>query len=209
VALGAFGLDDDIDNRFFIRKILEDGTTASDALSNKLSDKRYKKLAAAFGFGDQPVPATQLSGFGDRITEAYKTRQFEIAVGEQDENMRLALGVRRELSEIAEKPVSDDTKWLTVMGNPPLRKVFETALNLPDSFGTLDLDLQLGAFKEKTENAFGSDLIDQFLTEEKQDDLVRLFLLRSDAQNYDAGLSSRKTALVLLQSSTVWQNRFL
>jgi hypothetical protein len=36
VALTAFGLESDIDNRFFIRKVLEDGTLRNDALSNRL-----------------------------------------------------------------------------------------------------------------------------------------------------------------------------
>ena len=41
VALGAFGLDDDIDNTYFVQKVLADGTTSDDALSSKLADKRY------------------------------------------------------------------------------------------------------------------------------------------------------------------------
>jgi len=36
VALGAFGLSDDINNKFFLQKVLEDGTLDPDALSNKL-----------------------------------------------------------------------------------------------------------------------------------------------------------------------------
>jgi hypothetical protein len=55
VALGAFGLDDDIRNRFFIRKVLEEGTTSpSRRFANRLSDKRYLALAETFGFGDRP-----------------------------------------------------------------------------------------------------------------------------------------------------------
>ena len=38
VALAAYGLQDDIDNRFFIRKILEEGTTSTDALANRLAE---------------------------------------------------------------------------------------------------------------------------------------------------------------------------
>ena len=41
VALGAFGLQDDLPNRAFIRKALEEGTTNRDAFVNKLADKRY------------------------------------------------------------------------------------------------------------------------------------------------------------------------
>ncbi|NQZ71448.1 MAG: DUF1217 domain-containing protein, partial [Dinoroseobacter sp.] len=45
VALGAFGLEADLDNTFFIKKILEDGTTNPKALSNRLSDKRYLAMS--------------------------------------------------------------------------------------------------------------------------------------------------------------------
>ena len=40
VALGAFGLDADINNRAFIQKVLEDGTLSQDALANRLADNR-------------------------------------------------------------------------------------------------------------------------------------------------------------------------
>ena len=38
VALGAFGLDGEIDKKFFIRKVLEGGTEASDSLANRPYD---------------------------------------------------------------------------------------------------------------------------------------------------------------------------
>jgi len=202
VALGAFGLGDDINNKFFIRKVLEDGTLANDALANKLSDKRYLKLSQAFGFGDFPVPSTILSDFGPKITTAYKERQFEAAIGNQNENFRLALGIDRDLTEIAGKDLQEDTMWFTVMGNPPLRKVFETAFNLPQAFGSLDLDKQLEAFKTKAQSAFGDSGIKQFATAEKQEELTRLFLLRADLQAQNVNTSGSHTALALLQNAT-------
>jgi len=42
VALGAFGLDDDIDNKFFIQKILEEGTFDDSSLANRLSDSAFR-----------------------------------------------------------------------------------------------------------------------------------------------------------------------
>jgi len=201
VALEAFGLGDDINNKFFIRKVLEDGTLSDDALANRLSDKRYLKLSQAFGFGDFPVPSTVLSDFGPKITEKYKEREFEAAIGNQNENFRLAMGVDRELGEIANKDLKEDTLWLTVMGNPPMRKVFETAFNLPQSFGALDLDRQLETFKDKARSAFGDGGIKQFASKEKQEDLTRLFLLRADIQAMNINSSGSQIALTLLQNA--------
>ncbi|NHX27484.1 DUF1217 domain-containing protein, partial [Escherichia coli] len=134
VALDAFGLGDDINNRFFIRKVLEDGTLDSAALANRMADKRYLQLAKAFGFGDFDTPNTLLSDFGDKVIADYKTRQFEQAVGSQNENMRLAMNMMRELSDLAAEDSSDETKWFSIMGSKPLRSALETALGLPSQF---------------------------------------------------------------------------
>ncbi len=202
VALEAFGLGDDIDNKFFIRKVLEDGTIAEDALANKLSDQRYLDLTRAFGFGDFPVPNTVLSDFGEKITSAFKERQFEAAVGDQNEDFRLALGISRDLTDIANKDLQEDTLWFTVMGNAPLRAVFETAFNLPSAFGSLDLDKQLETFKARAQSTFGDEGIKQFASVEKQDELTRLFLLQSEVQSLNVNAGGGQTALTLLQNST-------
>ncbi len=101
VALGAFGLDSEIDKKAFIRKILEEGTTAPTALANRLTDKSYYKLSEAFGFGDLGGAKTADIGFAAKIVEAYKTRAFESAVGDSNNNMRLAMNFRREIAELA------------------------------------------------------------------------------------------------------------
>lgn len=200
VALGAYGLDDDIGNRFFVQKVLEDGTLDTDDLANKLSDKRYLEMAQDFGFGDFDIPSTQLSDFGAKMVEAYKQRQFEIAVGEQSQDLRLAMSLDRDLGDILKKSSSDETKWFSMMGNPPLRSVFETALGLPSSFGTLDLDQQLEEFRNKSEQYFGSSEIDQFADPEKREELNRLFLVRSQIANGTASMSGGAIALTLLQN---------
>jgi len=201
VALGAFGLDEDINNKYFLRKVLEDGTLDTAALANRLSDKRYFEFSKAFGFGDFKVANTQLSEFGTRITSAYKERQFEVAIGEQSENMRLALGLQRQLGTLADRDISDNAMWFTIMGETPLRTVFETALGLPKSFGALDLDKQLEIFKDRTQSQFGDSNIAQFSDPEKQEDLIRVFLLRSETQIQNSFVQSGQTALSLLQNS--------
>lgn len=205
VALGAFGLDEDIGNKFFIRKVLEDGTLERSALSNRLADKRYLELSKAFGFGDFSIPNTKLSDFGTRITEAYKERQFEVAVGDQDENMRLALGAQRELDALTKRDISENAMWFTVMGNAPLRNVFETALGLPSSFGSLDLDKQLEVFRDRAERQFGVKDIVQFADPEKQEELIRNFLIRADFQSQNISTLGGRTALALLQSANAFR----
>ena len=201
VALGAFGLDDDLPNRFFVRRVLEDGTLSRDALANKLSDPRYKALSRAFGFGDFDTPRTRLSGFADEITSAYKTRQFEIAVGERNDAMRLALNLDRALPEIAAEGGSDETKWLTVMGSKPLREVFETAMGLPQSFGALDLDKQIETFRARAEATLGTSRIDEIARPETRDALLRQFFAREQLASGPVARGPAATALTLLRTA--------
>lgn len=198
VALGAFGLDEDINNKFFIQKILEDGSVDADALGNRLSDKRYLELTKAFGFGDFDTPNTVLSTFADEIVDDYNSQQFEIAVGEQNDDFRLAMNFERSVGDIAEKDSSANGKWYSIMGNEPLRAVFQTALGFPSSFAAVNLDQQLDQFRERTEQVFGDGEIDQFSQPEAREKLIRLFLVRSEANSFSASTSSASNALALL-----------
>jgi hypothetical protein len=199
VALGAFGLDDDIDNKFFVRKVLEEGTLDSEAFANRLSDKRYFAMAEAFSFHLQP-PNTALSDFPEGILAQYRTRQFEVAVGNQDENLRLALGLSRDIEELAQRNLAEETAWFTIMGNPPMRRVFEKALGLPSQLAAIDLDQQLGEFRAKAQSMFGTSDPADFTDEVLQEKLIRNFLVRSELQNAAFGSSGGTVALTLLQS---------
>ena len=209
VALGAFGLDNDINNKFFIRKVLEDGTLTTTALANRLADKQYQKLSSAFGFGDYAVPSTKLSDFPDKILTAYRTKQFAIAVGEQNPDLRLALNVQSELPAVAAKAnSSENAKWFTVMGNAPMRKVFEKALGLPASLGVLDLDKQLEVFKAKAKSQLGNDAIAQFTDPVKVESLVRRFLLRSEAESFSQSGAGNSALQLMQQASANARYRF-
>ena len=200
VALGAFGLSEDIGSRFFIRQVLEDGTGSDDALANRLTDKRYYDLAEAFAF-DLTPPNTQLSDFGARIAEAYRERQFEEAVGETDEAMRLALSLEREIGNLAERDLSEDGLWFTIMATPPLRQVFEGALGLPKAIGSLDIDRQLTIFQDRALSFFGDSGVRQFAEPGKQDELIRRFLVVDSLNSAPPQTVRGSVALAILQAS--------
>ena len=201
VALGAYGLDADINNRFFLRKVLEGGTLNDDALANRLADKQYRAFSAAFGFGDFAVPSTQLSDFADKVLARHDARQFEIAVGQKSETLRLALNAEREVPALAGKSSSEDSKWFTIMGTAPLRAVFQTAFGLPRSFASIDIDQQLGVFKAKAEQLFGNASLSQFSEPEKLDGLLRRYLALAD-QGVTGSAPKGSLALQLLQTRT-------
>ncbi len=199
IALTAFGLEGDVNSGAFIRKVLTDGTLKDGALSGRLANKQYEKLSAAFGFGDFSVPRSKLSDFPDKILTQYRTRRFEAAVGDQNNTYRLALNAEREIPAIARQSVSETTKWFTILGNPPLREVMQTALGLPKSFATIDLDQQVKVLKARSEAAFGSDSVTQFSDPKALEALTRRYLLRADMRDLSASTSPAAIALQLLR----------
>jgi hypothetical protein len=180
VALTAFGLEADIDARAFIEKVLAEGTLAENAFATRLADKRYAALARTFGFGDLGS-RTGLSGFAQDITARFEARKFEAAVGEVDDNLRRALNLGRGLADIFDSVTANDARWFAVMGDLPLRSVFEGALGLPRDLGKLDLDQQIGVFKSRFSNVFGTEDLATLTNTTEQEKLVRLFLVRADA----------------------------
>ena len=201
VALGAFGLDDDINSKAFIRKVLDDGTSDRSALANRLADKRYRDFSDAFGLGNGQIPQTGRRNFADTIISRHEDRQFEIAVGKQSEDLRIALTLRRELPALASQETTEDTKWLQILGNPPLRRAFERAFGMPDSYAAIDLDQQVSQIKDKAQTRFGTSDPAIFADLERGEELIELYLLRSQILSPVSGYSSASVALTLLQSA--------
>ncbi len=207
LALGAFGLDADIDNKAFIQKVLKDGTLNTSALSNKLADKQYLKFSAAFGFGDFSAPRSKQSDFPDKIITAYRARQFETAVGSQDGDLRLALNAKRELATLATKGSSEQVKWLGILGNSALKQVFSKALGLPTSIGAVDLDQQLQAFQDKADAVFGDRSVSQFTDPSRVETLIRRFMVRAQADAITSRTGSGASALAMLQQTAAFVRR--
>lgn len=200
VALGAFGLQDDINNRFFIEKMLSEGTTAEDALATRFADTRYRDLSAAFGFGPGEQRGALREGFTDEIIARFQASSFEIAAGNQDDNMRLALYAERTIGEVVGGDGSDRRKWFSIMGQAPLRNLFETAFGLPDAFGQSDIDFQVGVFQDRAQRLFGVSDPAQFAEPETLERLITTFLARSQLDGGGAGASGAAIALTLLQT---------
>lgn len=196
VALGAFGLESDISSKAFIRQVLESDVGDSESLVNRLADKRYRRLAEGLGYGSaEGVP----EGLGETVSAAYLQREFERRVGEGDENLRLALNARRELRQFAGRDSKDSTLWYEVMGNPPLRKVFERAFGFGDGYGKLPIDRQLDEFTRASERRLGSSSFADLATEDGIDRLIRNFLARSQLEQ--STVQNRYSAALTLLSS--------
>lgn len=201
VALGAFGLEDKVADKFFFKKVLSEGSEAEDAFALQFTDTTYREMAEAFGFGNSGGARTGESDFAQKITDAYHVRQFEEAVGESDESMRLALNLEREIGEYANGLYPDTVGWFQLMANTPLREVFETAFGLPTSIGSLDIDRQREIFQEANERVFGSTSMDVFKDPENIDKLLRNFFAQEQINNGPGPLTKGMSALTLMQNA--------
>lgn len=198
VALGAFGLENEISSRAFIQKVLESDLSDNRSLVNRLSDKRFLKLAEAFRFG-KGADGGHSDGFGDKIVSKFIDRELERRIGETDESMRLALNAQRELSEMARRDGKETTLWYEVLGNPPLRQVFETALGVESkSFGKIPVDRQMTMVKARAERMFGSEPFKAFGTEAGMEKLMRTYMARSQIQMNTPAQNAYSVALTLL-----------
>ncbi|WP_245216419.1 DUF1217 domain-containing protein [Sagittula salina] len=71
VALSAFGLSDQIDSTYLLKRVLSEGVEDDKALANKLNDGRYVALANAFNFEETVAYPFQEDGFADTVLAAY------------------------------------------------------------------------------------------------------------------------------------------
>jgi hypothetical protein len=201
VALTAFGLEAELDKRAFIRAALESDLSDRESFANRLVDKRYRKLAQAFGFGSG-APRTRDPETVERIVSAFRTRAFERAIGESDPAMRLALNARRELAAYAGAADPDGAAWFAVLGDRPVREVLEKALGLPASFASLDIDRQHAEMRRRTRDLLGDSSLAAFRSAENVEKVIRRFLTREAAAQAPAAGAPGLTALSILRAGT-------
>lgn len=201
VVLNAFGLEDDIDKGAFIRKVIEEGTTDPEAFANRLVEPAYREMADFLGFGN--FGGTLVFDFArNEIVDRYLTHRFELAVGEQDFDLRLALNFKQDAAELAASASTEETMWLRLLGSSPLRPVIEGALFLPTNFALIDLDQQVEEVQSRAQQFFGTSGQDLFSDPENLDKMVERFLLRQQTLGSGAGASTAgSAALTLLQSN--------
>lgn len=141
----------------------------------------------------------------DQISKDYIDREFERRVGLGDDTMRLALNARRELGSLAERTSSKKTLWLEVIGNPPLRKVFETAFGFGPEYAKLEVDRQASEFSKAAKRLLGTDSFDQIGSSKKTERLLRTYMARASISVggvSGSSLNRYNTALSLLSGAT-------
>lgn len=198
VALKAHGLEADIGNRAFIRKVLESDLSDPKSLANRMSDSRYAELARSFGFGDS-VPVTRSDPtLADRIAAAHVQAEFELRVGEADNDLRIALHAQRELAEIAQGTGTETGKWFKVLGSPPLAQFVQTAFGFGSNLAKLPIDSQVTALQTAAKRYLNISDMAQLAEPAVMERAIGLYLARAQLEGGSAGSNRFSTALTLL-----------
>lgn len=140
-ALKAFGLEDMIFAKAFIRKVLAGGVDSRSSFANKLSDGRYKELATTFDFGSLNSATTSFDRAQQGTVDRYVRQSFEQEQGDKDENLRLALYFERKASTL--------TNAFQILADPALLKVVQTALAIPRESSAMPIDKQAEMIQKK------------------------------------------------------------
>lgn len=202
VALGAFGLGDEINKGAFIQKILEEGTLVSTSFANRLADPRFQEMAEVFSYGNLEDPDVSSEVFREDIIARYKTLEFERAVGDVDGDMRVAMNFKREIGDIAAVAGQNEvTAWFQIMGSPPLRELVATALNVPAEAAQVDIDQQQEFFADRMNSVFGSTSPEILNDPAVVDQMIRRFFLNKQLENGPGVLTPGFGALTLLQNT--------
>lgn len=203
VALGAYGLEDEAFKKALIQRALEDGSTDSDSIAVKMVDPRWKRFSAGFGYGDLLGAKTGYIGFGDKIADMYLDRKFDLAVGDSDDSLRLALNFRREITRYANGAQPDGYTWFEAMGDRPVRAVLESAFGLPTEFAKLDIDRQRDDMQDRLSSLVGSTSLAAFNDPEVVEKVLTRFLARQAAESGPSATTPGMAALTMLQSGGV------
>jgi hypothetical protein len=208
VALGAFGLEGELPKRAWIRKILEEGTLKTDALAMRLTDTRYRDFATAFGYGNVEGPRIFSGAFADRMVAAYRDRQFEVAVGSVNDDMRLALNFRRTIDDVVTSS-SKTANWFSIMGNSPVRAVIDAALGMPKELAQVNVDKQAEFYARRAASVLKIDDPRKLADPEVMEETIRRFLVRRQIEDGPSALTPGMGALTLLQGAVGFRNLIL
>lgn len=213
VALGAFGLGDEVNKQAFVQRVLEEGTLVTTSFANRLNDSRFSALADTFSYGNLIDPAVDTEAFREDIIARYKTFEFERAVGETDNDMRVALNFKREIGGIAATAAADPENerlaWFQIMGNQPLRELVGAALNIPAAASQIDIDQQQEMFADNAQRLFGDSSPAVFSDPDVINEAIRRFFLQRQLESGPSISTPGFGALTLLQNSGLGANSSL
>lgn len=167
-AMTAFGLADIAHAKGLVRKILAEGVESKNSLANRIDDDRFLELAKALNFARDGAAATSTTSARQGVVDRYVRQKLEVAAGEDNEGVQLALYFQREAPKAA--------SVFALLADPALWEVVKTVFGFPDAMATADIDRQAAAVLQRLD-------LDDLQDPEKLDRLITRFTSAWDAAN--------------------------
>ncbi|MEI4472014.1 DUF1217 domain-containing protein [Frigidibacter sp. MR17.24] len=183
----AYDLEDQIFGKAMMKKILSQDSSDEDALVNKLTDTRFKTIYEGLDFASGTEETFQNADWVEELVAQYTNQVFINSESEENESVGAALEFKEKASTL--------TSWYKVLADETMSGFIRTALGLPDSLSTADVDMQAKLFAKKMD-------IEDLQDPEVQEKLIRTYLAISDAQTASDNLSSNPIIQLMTSSSS-------
>ncbi|MGB0905062.1 MAG: DUF1217 domain-containing protein, partial [Mangrovicoccus sp.] len=210
VALGAHGLQDDIQNRYFVRQVIEQGTQSDDSFALRLSDTRYRDLAATF----EELGLTGSDNLLDTVL--VPTTQFGLSLANALEGepmlLQTAVGLNQSASIALLGASTGSNAWDAVVEDDALVEQMRKSLGIADSFYTLTADQQASLLQDTVSERYGSQSIYAMNDPANVIEITDRYLGTEGQAFADAfSVQGLKDAIAAIDTSsgdvdTIWQN---
>ncbi|MGB8279220.1 MAG: DUF1217 domain-containing protein [Methylovirgula sp.] len=191
----AFGLQDMSYAKALIVKVLNGGATSS-GFAASMNDPRYTALVTAFDFAANGATTTSSSSSTAVATTVnnYNQQTLETQTGQENQGAQMALYFGRMANTI--------TSPYSILADPTLLQVFQTAFNLPVTMSLESIDTQAQQVSQLLNISKLQDptYLNQFL---------QRFTASYDAQNPPGSASSTPTNALLVTSAGISSNLLL
>jgi hypothetical protein len=163
--MDAVDLGKETDKMGLIKKVLTEKAEDSDALMNKLVDKRFKAAASLLQFGEKGLAKIQRETTKDDLAELYVKNKYSSGLATQNSAVPLALYMKDNAKDVR--------NTYDILGDSRMRHVVTTALGLPLELANQSVEAQAAAIEKRMKV---SDLKDPKFV----DKLAKRFLMASD-----------------------------
>ena len=196
ISLTAFGLNGEEWKTGYIRNILEEVQDPESTFLQRLNNTQYTNFAKSLEPADGFI--NLLSSEIDTIAARFAAESFELAIGSQNDSMRLALNFRDGIGEVVTEDSTDEAVLFKLLGSEPIRAVLDTALGIPADLAQLDIDRQAEYLNDRLKSQFGISNVQELKDPEVVEQVLKRFQILAGINQNFAATSSASTALVLL-----------
>jgi hypothetical protein len=186
-AMTAFGLSDMTYAKSLMTQVLQQGTSSSTALANKLNNPKILAFAQAFNFAQDGSTTTKTTAATSDVVSKYVMQTLETNQGSQDPGVQLALYFQQNASKI--------TDGYSVLADSNLLSVVQTTLGISSYTSAENIDVQA---KQLDHMLTYSD----FQTPAKVQNFLERFAAQYDLNNPTSTTSDAASLINLTTGST-------